>query len=58
MTEKVACTTEAVVRLRNALDDMDGSIAQEAADMFGPPGRAILSRLRRNYQEVEGATAS
>jgi len=50
--------TEAVVRLRNALDDMDGSIAQEAADMFGQPGRAILSRLRRNYQEAEGATAS
>jgi len=41
--------TEAVVRLRNALDDVDGSIAQETAEMFGPPGRAILSRLRRNY---------
>lgn len=46
--------TEAVVRLRNALDDMDGSIAGEVADMFGPPGRAILARLRRRYET--GAT--
>jgi len=41
--------TEAVVRLRNALDDMDGSIAEETADLFGPAGRAILRRLRRSY---------
>lgn len=41
--------TEAVVRLRNALDDMDGSLAEETAAMFGPPGRAILARLRRAY---------
>ncbi len=39
--------TEAVVCLRNALDDVDGSIAQSVADMFGPPGRAMLSALRR-----------
>ncbi|RME99023.1 MAG: sterol-binding protein [Alphaproteobacteria bacterium] len=45
--------TEAVVRLRNALDDMDGSIAQEVADMFGPPGRAILSHLRQHYESAE-----
>ncbi|TYO89993.1 ubiquinone anaerobic biosynthesis accessory factor UbiT [Oceanicella actignis] len=45
--------TEAVVRLRNALDDVDGSIAEEAADMFGPPGRAILAQLRRRYRHVE-----
>lgn len=44
---EVAGDTEAVVRLRNALDDVDGSIAGEAADMFGAPGRAILARLRR-----------
>jgi len=43
--------TEAVVRLRNALDDVDGSIAEEAAAMFGPPGRAILGRLRRKYSD-------
>lgn len=41
--------TEAVVRLRNALDDVDGSIADEAAALFGAPGRAILNRLRRSY---------
>jgi len=41
--------TEAVVRLRNALDDVDGSIAQDTAEMFGPPGRAVLARLRRYY---------
>jgi len=39
--------TEAVVCLRNALDDVDGSIAAEVADMFGPPGRAMLSAMRR-----------
>ena len=39
--------TEAVVCLRNALDDVDGSIAQMLADMFGPPGRLTLHTLRR-----------
>lgn len=47
---EVSGDTEAVVRLRNALDDVDGSIAEETAEMFGPPGRAILARLRRTYQ--------
>ncbi|SHE94057.1 Predicted lipid carrier protein YhbT, contains SCP2 domain [Ruegeria intermedia] len=47
---EVTGDTEAVVRLRNALDDVDGSIAEDAAAMFGPPGRAILARLRRAYQ--------
>lgn len=42
--------TEAVVTLRNALDDVDGSIAAEAADLFGRPGRAILFRLRKRAQ--------
>lgn len=46
--------TEAVVRLRNALDDMDGSIAQEVAEMFGPPGRAALSMMRRKYTKGTG----
>jgi len=40
--------TEAVVCLRNALDDIDDSIAENVADMFGPPGRAALRALRRN----------
>lgn len=46
---EVTGDTEAVVRLRNALDDMDGSLAEETAAMFGPPGRAVLARLRRSY---------
>lgn len=46
---EVSGDTEAVVRLRNALDDVDGSIAEEAAALFGSPGRAILARLRRSY---------
>ncbi|MCC7428040.1 MAG: SCP2 sterol-binding domain-containing protein [Alphaproteobacteria bacterium] len=39
--------TEAVVTLRNALDDVDGSVATSIAAMFGPPGRAALAGLRR-----------
>lgn len=39
--------TEAVVCLRNALDDMDGSIADDVADIFGIAGHAALSTLRR-----------
>lgn len=39
--------TEAVVSLRNALDDVDGSIAARVADMHGAPGRAALAGLRR-----------
>lgn len=39
--------TEAVVSLRNALDDIDGSIAERVAAMFGAPGRAALAALRR-----------
>lgn len=50
---EVSGDTEAVVRLRNALDDVDGSIAEETAKMFGAPGRAILSRLRRAYHPDE-----
>lgn len=46
---EVTGDTEAVVRLRNALDDMDGSLAEATAAMFGAPGRAILARLRRAY---------
>lgn len=53
---EVSGDTEAVVRLRNALDDMDGSLAEETAAMFGPPGRAILARLRRAYLDDTQAT--
>lgn len=37
---------EAVVCLRNALDNVDGSVAAQAAGMFGPPGRFALDFLR------------
>lgn len=39
--------TEAVVCLRNALDDIDGSIAASVAEMFGPAGRTALNAIRR-----------
>lgn len=39
--------TEAVVVLRNALDDLDGSIIDDLADQFGPVGRALAFTLRR-----------
>lgn len=44
---KVEGDTEAIVRLRNALDDVEGSIASDVADFFGPPGRIGLTLLRR-----------
>lgn len=43
----ISGNTEAVVSLRNALDDIEGSIAQDVADAFGPPGRIALDILRR-----------
>ena len=49
---EVSGDTEAVVRLRNALDDMDGSLAEETSAMFGPVGRAVLARLRRAYPDA------
>jgi predicted lipid carrier protein YhbT len=39
--------TEAVVALRNALDDIDGSLAEDVAAGLGLPALAILSLLRR-----------
>ncbi|WP_150523979.1 ubiquinone anaerobic biosynthesis accessory factor UbiT [Roseibium sediminis] len=44
---EIAGDTEAVVSLRNALDDVDGSLAEKVANMFGPAGRLALSGLRR-----------
>lgn len=38
---------EAVVCLRNALDDLDGSIADDIAAMFGMAGRCALSFHRK-----------
>ncbi len=39
--------TEAIVVLRNALDDLDGSIADDIAESFGSTGRLALKALRR-----------
>jgi len=39
--------TEAVVSLRNALDDLEHGIADDVAAMFGPLGRDALAVLRR-----------
>ena len=51
---EISGNTEAVVSLRNALDDVDGSIAMSVADLFGPPGRMVLQALRRagGYQPI------
>ena len=38
--------TEAVVCLRNALDDVDEPVAHTVAAMFGPPGRLALDLMR------------
>lgn len=43
---QVTGDTEAVVSLRNALDDLEGSIADDVAAVFGPAGRFALARLR------------
>ncbi len=43
----ISGNTEAVVSLRNALDDVDASIAEDVADMFGPLGRLALARCRK-----------
>jgi predicted lipid carrier protein YhbT len=53
----ISGNTEAVVRLRNALDDLEGSVAEDVAGMFGPPGRAILRQLRRRYQPNDNKDA-
>ena len=38
---------EAVVVLRNALDDLEGSVADDIARPFGAPAKAALAALRR-----------
>ncbi len=43
---KIEGDTEAVVCLRNALDDVEGSIAGDIASLFGPLGSLGLSVLR------------
>lgn len=43
----ISGNTEAVVSLRNALDNIDGSLASLAAGSLGPPGHLALEVLRR-----------
>lgn len=43
---QVTGDTEAVVSLRNALDDAVGSIADDVAALYGPAGRFLLRNLR------------
>jgi len=52
----VTGNTEAVVCLRNALDDVDGSIAERVADMFAAPGRQVLAALRRAGERSQQKT--
>lgn len=53
----ISGNTEAVVSLRNALDDVDGSIAERVAAMFGAPGRMALSALRRAGERARSREA-
>lgn len=39
--------TEAVVCLRNAMDDLDGSVADDIAAVMGSTGKRMLSALRK-----------
>lgn len=48
----ISGNTEAIVSLRNALDDVDASIAEDVAAMFGPLGKYALTRCRK----VAGST--
>jgi predicted lipid carrier protein YhbT len=46
---RVSGDTEAVVALRNALDDFEGSVVDAVADAFGPlsaPARLVVNGLR------------
>jgi len=54
-TLKVTGDLEVVVALRNALDDIDGSIASDVAALFGPPGEIFLSFMRHRQKSVAHA---
>jgi predicted lipid carrier protein YhbT len=43
----VSGDTEAVVSLRNAIDNLDHKLADLAASAYGPPGRIVLALMRR-----------
>lgn len=50
---RVEGDTEAIVSLRNALDDIDGSIAEETAACFGMFGRGGLALARKVSEHGE-----
>lgn len=52
----IAGDTEAIVTLRNALDNAEGAMAERVAGMFGPPGRLALQVMRRvgGWERREG----
>ena len=52
---QVSGDTEAVVSLRNALDDLEGSVADDVAAVFGTPGRFALGGLRALRSRGVGA---
>lgn len=49
---QVTGDTDAVVSLRNALDDAEGSPADDVAALYGPAGRMILRNLRAMRRRV------
>ncbi len=53
---RVEGDTEAVVCLRNALDDVEGSVADDVAAFFGAPGRQAL-KLARKVNDHAAAAA-
>ena len=53
---QISGDTEAIVCLRNALDDIDGSVASEAASYFGPIGVQFLTILRKVANEHQYST--
>lgn len=44
---RVSGDIDAVVSLRNALDDLDASVADDVAAAFGAPGQLVLAGMRR-----------
>lgn len=49
---KVSGDLEVVVALRNSLDDVEGSIANDVAALFGPPGEIFLSFMRHRQRTM------
>ncbi|MHB1111231.1 MAG: ubiquinone anaerobic biosynthesis accessory factor UbiT [Devosia sp.] len=52
---RIGGDVEAVVGLRNAMDDVDGSIAADIAALHGPLGIAALGLLRRHQRSMANA---